>query len=119
MSQAAEEMFKTLGLTAVSVENPNTVKTTRTENVAPRRKFTALTVIAMIGLGVGFKFIGDYAADTAIDAWAARASAPYTVADPETLKMFERMHAEELAEDAAAQPAEPLSLGTSSESTGQ
>lgn len=114
MSQTtANDLLSNLGLTHVKVEQ---TETSAAATPAPRRKNVIVALLALVVLGTGTKLIGDYAAERAIDAWATRQQAQFSVVSPEVTEIFNRMQAEganevETAETAQDAAADSVSLG--------
>lgn len=78
------------------------------------RKNTAIALLCVATLAVGFKFIGDYAADRAIDAWAARQQAQYTAPSPLAALLLDQMQNDPEYQEAygnVPETTEPVSLG--------
>jgi hypothetical protein len=93
MSQStANELLNTLGMTAAGVDHPKARTESQVASTGARKLLIVLASFAV--LGTGMKMVGDYACDRAIDSWAARKSAPFTVADPATVALFEKWAAE-------------------------
>ena len=110
MSQTtADNLLDTLGMAAVGVDHPKPTARAAKTSFINRGQIVAL--LSLTVLGVGFKFIGDYAAERGIEAWADRQRAPMMVATPEAkalIAQWENEQAQEaLAESTAQTTATP------------
>ena len=109
MSQnTADELLISLGFVPVARNDVQsamyaalTTPTQRPNNEQPASKRRRLLIgfMSALLLGTGFKMLGDYAADCAIDAWAVRAGAPFGVAPPESIQFYEMFQNQDDAPD--------------------
>lgn len=114
MSQTtADDLLSNLGLTRVNAETAKPVEPA--VSPAPRRRNLIVALLGLAVLGAGFKLIGDYAAERAIDSWAARQQAQFAVVSPEVAEILSQMQAEAEAEaaleTAQESAADSVSLG--------
>ncbi len=118
MSQStANDLLNTLGMKAVDVSGTETTGRAESPVSPSSRSNVVIALLAAAVLGTGFKLIGDYACNRAIDAWAAQKQAPLMTPSPEAIAFFEKNANEpEIAEDQTAQEApvaaEPVSTNT-------
>lgn len=97
MSQTtANDLISALGMKQVSVDHPPATAET------PRKRNLIVVLASVAVLAAGFKVLGDYVCDQAIDTWASKQRAVLSVPDPETQALFAKWE-QESAQDSLAE----------------